>query len=55
MALTSDQGGTEQTQVMIRGKDISESLFSEKDRGCGREKTRDETFLGVLAQLAQLF
>lgn len=43
MALTSDRGRTEQTQVMIRGKDNSESLFSEKDRGCGRKNTGEET------------
>ena len=38
MALTSDQGRTEQTQVMIRGRDISVPLISEKGRGRWRER-----------------
>lgn len=43
MTLTSDQGRTEQTQVMLRGKDISETLFSEEDRERGRERAGVET------------
>lgn len=39
MALTSDQGRTEQTRVMIEGKDSSECF---QDRGCGRERTGEE-------------
>lgn len=40
---------------MIKGKDISEPVFSEKDRECGRKGTGDEIPLEGLAQLAQLF
>ena len=44
MALTSDQGRTEQTQVMIRGRDISVPLISEKGRGRWRETKGGRVF-----------
>lgn len=55
MALASDQERTEQTRVMGRDKDTSESVFSEKDRGCGRDETGDETSWEVPASWASCF